>query len=540
MTNEDFLPAVKNLNVFWRFVQTPVALSALIAANYGALTQSDFLSPDILLPDLLQALPARYHHFKRLTFTFMIQRAFKSRTQHIIGLLKTAITGEEKEFTTGSIDKAIFMLSVPMILEMLMESLFAVVDVFFVGKLGVEAVATVGLTESMLTIIYSVGIGLSMGATALVARRTGEKDMDAASHAAMQAIYVVLVIAALVSLIGIFFAKDLLLLMGAAPEMVARNYRYTQIMLGSNLVIMMLFMINGIFRGAGDASIAMRSLWLANILNIILCPTLINGFGPIPAFGLTGAALATTIGRGSGVLYQVYHLYKGKGLIKIRPQHLKIDPPLMGSLLKIASGGTAQFLIASASWIFLIRILSHFGSDALAGYTIAIRVIVFAILPAWGMANAAATLVGQNLGAHQPERAERSVWRTAYFNMLFLAGVTVLFFVLAEPIVRIFNNDAEVVHYGTLCLRIVCLGYIFYAYGMVISQSFNGAGDTKTPTILNVFGFWMFQIPLAYVLAIVLEFGPIGVFSAISIAESAIAVAAILLFRRGKWKTVKV
>ncbi|WP_276131720.1 MATE family efflux transporter [Polluticoccus soli] len=469
----------------------------------------------------------------------MTERAQKSRALHIVGLLKTAVTGQEKEFTTGSIDKAIFMLSVPMILEMLMESLFAVVDVFFVGKLGVEAVATVGLTESMLTIIYSIGIGLSMGATALVARRTGEKNMNAASHAAMQAIYVVLVIALLISILGIFFAKDLLLLMGAAPEMVAKNYRYTQILLGSNFVIMLLFMINGIFRGAGDASIAMRSLWLANILNIILCPTLINGFGPIPALGLTGAALATTIGRGTGVLYQVYHLYIGKGIIKVKPQHLKLDPPIMGNLLKIASGGTAQFLIASASWIFLIRILSHFGSNALAGYTIAIRVIVFAILPAWGMANAAATLVGQNLGAQQPERAERSVWRTAYFNMLFLAGVTVLFFFLAEPIVRIFNNNEEVVSNGTLCLRIVCLGYIFYAYGMVISQSFNGAGDTRTPTILNVFGFWMFQIPLAYVLAIVMKLGPVGVFSAISIAESAIAIAAILIFRQGKWKSVK-
>ena len=470
----------------------------------------------------------------------MSQRVQQSRTINIIRLLKTAVTGEEKEFTTGSIDRAIFMLSVPMILEMIMESLFAVVDVFFVGKLGVDAVATVGLTESMLTIIYSIGIGLSMAATAMVARRTGEKDMDSAAHTAAQAIYVAFSLSLVISVAGIFYAADLLTLMGADEALVAKNYRYTQIMLASNVVIMMLFMINGIFRGAGDASIAMRSLWLANILNIILCPTLIYGFGPRPAMGLTGAALATTLGRGAGVYYQLYHLAKGKGLIKIARRHLGIDVPIMGSLFKIASGGTAQFLIASASWIFLIRILSHFGSDVLAGYTIAIRVIVFAILPAWGMANAAATLVGQNLGAQQPDRAEKSVWRAAYFNMLFLGAVTVIFFLLARNIISLFNDNAEVIENGTLCLKIVCLGYVFYAYGMVIAQSFNGAGDTKTPTILNVFGFWLFQIPLAYVLAITLGFGPIGVFSAISIAESCIAIAAIILFRRGRWKEVKV
>lgn len=470
----------------------------------------------------------------------MSQRVHTSRALNIIRLLKTAISGQEKEFTTGSIDRAIFMLSVPMILEMAMESLFAVVDVFFVGKLGVDAVATVGLTESMLTIIYSIGIGLSMAATAIVARRTGEKDMDGAAHAAMQAIYMAFAVSLVISISGIFFAKDLLLLMGAVPEVAEKNYHYTQILLGSNAVIMLLFMINGIFRGAGDASIAMRSLWLANILNIILCPTLINGIGPIPALGLKGAALATTIGRGTGVCYQLYHLYKGKGLIRIQAKHTGFDAGIMGSLLKIGMGSTAQFLITSASWIFLVRILSHFGSDALAGYTIAIRVIVFAILPAWGMANAAATLVGQNLGARQPERAERSAWRTAFFNMLFLAVVTVVFFLFAGGILRFFSTDAAVIKNGILCLRIVCLGYIFYAYGMVLSQSFNGAGDTRTPILLNIFGFWLLQIPLAYVLAMVLNWGPAGVFSAISIAESIIAIAAIIVFRRGKWKTVKI
>jgi putative MATE family efflux protein len=455
-------------------------------------------------------------------------------------LFKIAVSGAEKEFTTGSIRRAIFMLSIPMILEMVMESLFAVVDVFFVGKLGVDAVATVGLTESMLTIIYSIGIGLSMAATAVVARRVGEKNHDAAAHNGMQAIYLAVGISLVISCAGIFFAKDLLHLMGARQEMIDKNFRYTQLMLGSNFVIMLLFMINGVFRGAGDASIAMRSLWLANILNIILCPTLINGLGPIPAFGLTGAAMATTIGRGTGVLYQVYHLYKGKGIMHIRRKHMGLDLPIIANLIRIGSGGTAQFLIASASWIFLMRILSTFGSNALAGYTIAIRVIIFALLPAWGMANAAATLVGQNLGAQQPERAEQSVWKAAFYNAVFLGIVTVIFFLSAHYIISFFNKDIEVVYYGTLGLKIVCLGYIFYSYGMVISQSFNGAGDTRTPTILNFFGFWLLQIPLAYVMAIMLKIGPEGVFWAIAIAESCLAVAAIILFRKGKWKTVKV
>lgn len=463
-----------------------------------------------------------------------------SRYLNYIRLFKRAITGEEKEFTTGSINRAIFMLSIPMVLEMLMESLFAVVDVFFVGKLGVAAVATVGLTESVLTIIYSLGMGMSMAATAIVARRTGEKNPDGAAHAAMQAIYLSAVLSLLISLIGIFFAKDLLHVMGMEPQVIETNYHYTQIMLTSNFVIMLLFMINGIFRGAGDASIAMRSLWLANFLNIILCPTLIYGIGPIPALGLKGAALATTIGRGTGVCYQLYHLYKGKGLIRILRKHMSLDLPVISNIIRIGSGSTAQFLIASASWIFLVRILSHFGTNALAGYTVAIRIIVFAILPAWGMANAAATLVGQNLGAQQPDRAEASVWKAALYNMIFLGIVTILFFLGAKPLVSFFNTDPEVIKYGTLCLRIVCLGYIFYAYGMVIAQSFNGAGDTRTPTILNLVGFWLFQIPLAYLMAIVWHAGPAGVFWAISIAESCMAVAAIILFRRGKWKSVKV
>lgn len=470
----------------------------------------------------------------------MTQRVQSSRTFNLFKLFKEAITGVEQEYTSGSINRAIFMLSVPMILEMAMESLFAVVDVFFVSKLGVDAVATVGLTESMLTLIYSIAMGLGMGATAIVARRVGEKNPDGAAHSGMQAIYVGLFFSIIISLVGIFFAKDLLLLMGAETHVAENNYRYTQLLMGGNIVIMMLFLINGVFRGAGDATIAMRSLWIANALNIILCPILINGWGPIPAYGLTGAAMATTIGRGSGVIYQVYHLFKGKGMIKILRRHIGIDMPIIANIIKIASGGTAQFLIASASWVFLVRILSSFGSDALAGYTIGIRVIVFAILPAWGMANAAATLVGQNLGAKKPDRAEQSVWKTARYNMIFLVTIAIIFFTCAEWIIKLFTHDPAVVENGVHCLRLVSLGYAFYGYGMVVSQSFNGAGDTKTPTIINLFGFWAFQIPLAYVLAKVVNWGPSGVYAAISIAESAIAIVAILIFRRGKWKTIQV
>lgn len=470
----------------------------------------------------------------------MSQRAHSSRAINIFKLFREALSGSEQEYTSGSINRAIFMLSVPMILEMAMESVFAVVDVFFVSKLGVDAVATVGLTESMLTLIYSIAMGLGMGATAMVARRVGEKNIDGAAHAGMQALYAGFFFSIVISAIGIFFAKDLLHAMGGSDALVNSNYHYTQLLMGGNIVIMMLFLINGVFRGAGDATIAMRSLWIANILNIILCPTLINGIGPIPAFGLQGAAMATTIGRGVGVCYQLYHLFNGKGIIRILRKHMGIDLPVMGGLLKIASGGTAQFLIASASWIFLVRILSSFGSDALAGYTIGIRVIIFAIMPAWGMANAAATLVGQNLGAKQPERAEQSVWKTAFYNMVFLLSVAVIFFAGAEAIMRLFTQNEKVIDYGVLCLRFISVGYAFYGYGMVISQSFNGAGDTRTPTIINLFGFWAFQIPLAYVLAKVVNMGPSGVFIAIPVAESAIAIVAILIFRQGKWKTIQV
>jgi putative MATE family efflux protein len=458
-----------------------------------------------------------------------------------LALFRQAIKGDQQDYTSGSIDKAILLLSIPMILEMAMESLFAIVDVYFVSKLNDNnAVATIGLTESILTLIYSLAMGLSMGATAMVARRVGEKNIKAAEEAAAQALIVGIALSILITAVGVFFSTDLLRLMGASEELIEKNSGYTLWMLSGNITIMMLFLINGVFRGAGDASIAMRSLWLANTLNIALDPVFIFGFGPIPAFGVEGAAIATNIGRGVGVLYQLYHLRKGSGLIKLHVGNLLVQWSIIVRLIKVSAGGTGQFLIGSASWIFLVRIMSDFGSAALAGYTIAIRVIVFAILPAWGMANASATLVGQNLGAGHPDRAEKSVWRTAFFNMIFLGLITVLFFGLAGPILRLFTSDENVLVNGIQCLQIVSLGYIFYAYGMVINQSFNGAGDTRTPTIISLFGFWIFQIPLAYTLAKTLNIGAVGVYSAISIAESAMAVVGVLIFRQGKWKTIKI
>ena len=464
-----------------------------------------------------------------------------NKTKSFFRLFIQAIKGDTQDYTSGSIDKAILLLSIPMILEMSMESLFAVVDVYYVSQLhDNDAVATVGLTESVLTLIYSLAMGLSMGATAMVARRVGERDIKAARVAAMQAIYIGLGLSLLITVVGIFFSEDILRLMGASESLIENNSGYTRWMFTGNITIMLLFLINGVFRGAGNASIAMRALLLANGLNIILDPVFIFGFGPVPAYGVEGAAIATNIGRGTGILFQLYHLFRGKSLIKLHCGNSRILWDIIWRLIKVSAGGTGQFLIGSASWIFLVRILSDFGSTAVAGYTIAIRVIVFAILPAWGMANAAATLVGQNLGAGHPERAEKSVWRTAFFNMVFLALVTLVFFSMASYIIQLFTTDELVLKNGIQCLQIVSLGYIFYAYGMVVGQSFNGAGDTRTPTLISFFGFWIFQIPMAYALANWWGAGTTGVFSAIPIAESLMAVASILIFRQGKWKAVEI
>ncbi|HPF97023.1 MAG TPA: MATE family efflux transporter [Mangrovimonas sp.] len=468
--------------------------------------------------------------------TFSIKRFLKQLPKNF----KTAITGQEQEFTTGSIRRAIFMLSIPMILEMLMESIFALVDIFYVSRVSVNAVATIGLTESVITLVYAVAIGLSMAATAIVARRVGEKDLEGASQAAVQVILLGIVVSLLVSVIGVFYAKEILGLMGAEPDLISEGYGYTQVLIGGNVTIMLLFLINAIFRGAGNASIAMWTLVLSNGLNIVLDPIFIFGFGPIPEFGVQGAAIATTIGRGTAVLYQLYILFNGQGKVKIALKDLAVRINVMFNLIKVSLGGIGQFLIGTSSWVFLMRIMSEFGSEVLAGYTIAIRVMMFTLMPAWGMSNAAATLVGQNLGAQQPDRAEQSVWKTGKYNAMFMGLVSVFYLIFAKQIILLFNTQPEVVKYGALCLRVLASGYVFYAYGMVVIQSFNGAGDTKTPTYINFFCFWLFQLPLAYLVAVILDFGPTGVFLAITLAEVLIAVVGMIWFRKGRWKLVKV
>jgi putative MATE family efflux protein len=467
---------------------------------------------------------------------------FSTRISSFFRLLKQALTGsEQQDYTSISINKAIFLLSVPMVLEMSMEALFALSDAFWVSHLhDNDALATVGLTESVLTLVYSTAMGLGMGATALIARRVGEKDNASARVSAVQAILLGGALSILISIAGILFSGDILRVMGASESLIAHNIGYTRWMFIGNITIIMLFLINGVFRGAGDASIAMRSLIMSNVLNIVLGPIFIFGVGPVPAFGVEGAAIATTIGRGCGVLYQCYHLFFGRGLIRLSIRDFVVKWDIIIKLVKVSAGGTGQFLIASASWIFLVRILSTFGRDAVAGYTVAMRLIVFFILPAWGMANAAATLVGQNLGAGHPDRAEKSTWRAGLMNVIFLGFVTILFLLFSETFLSLVSDDAHVLSYGTQALQIVSLGYVFYAYGMVISQAFNGAGDTKTPILINFLGFWIFQVPLAFILAKVLDMGSPGVYAAISIAESAMAVAAIIIFRQGKWKLIKI
>ncbi len=451
-----------------------------------------------------------------------------------------AVRGEEQEYTSGSINKAIFMLSIPMILEMVMESLFAVVDIFFVGKVSVNAVATVGLTESVMTIIYSIAIGLSMATTAIVARRVGEKKYKRASDAAFQSIALASLVAITLGAAGFFFAEDILRLMGGSEELITEGKWYTKIMYAGNISILLLFLINAAFRGAGNASIAMRALWISNGLNLFLDPMLIFGIGPFPEMGVAGAAIATTIGRSIGVSYQLVMLIGGYSIIRITASNFVFRAKTVIEIIKISFGGVFQFLIESLSWMFLVRIISIFGASALAGYTVAFRIIVFTILPSWGMSNAAATLVGQNLGAGKPDRAESSVWKTALYNMIFLGLISVVFFIFAEQFVMIFNAEPEVIHYGTLSLKIVCLGYIFFAYGMVISQSFNGAGDTFTPLMINLVCFWVLQIPLAYYLSVYTDLEATGTLATIAICHSIHAVISVVIFRNGKWKTVKV
>jgi len=454
--------------------------------------------------------------------------------------LRDSLRGKAHDYTSGSIGRAILLLSIPMVLEMMMESLFGIVDIFFVGHLGKIATSTVALTESLLTMVFAVALGLSMATTATVARRIGEQNEEGAAIAAVQSIVLGLITSAIFGIAGVLFAPRLLALMGAEPAVVAAGQVYTAVMLGGCGVIFMLFLINAIFRGAGDPALAMRVLWIANAINIVLDPCLILGLGPFPKLGVTGAAISTTIGRGVGVALQFWYLSHGSGRIKIRRDLLKLDFPVIGRMLRIALNGMFQYLISTASWLALVRLMARFGTAALAGNTIAIRIVIFAILPSWGMSNAAATLVGQNLGAKRPDRAERSVWQTGLYNMMFLGGVALVFVLLAKTIVGIFTNDPAVVEYGATGLRIMSYGYIFYAWGMVLEQSFNGAGDTATPTRINLFCYWVLQIPLAYVLSTHTNMGPSGIFAAIPIAESVLAVVCLLAFRRGGWKNQKV
>lgn len=450
--------------------------------------------------------------------------------------VRDSLSGREHDYTQGSLNRAIALLAVPMVLELAMESLFAVVDIFFVGRLGSDAVATVGFTEAVLTLLYAMAVGLSMSTTAMVARRIGENDRPGAARAATQAIAVGLGVAIVLGVPGFLYGREVLRLMGASPETLETGSAYASIMLGSNAVILLLFLNNAIFRGAGDPVVAMRSLWLANGVNIMLDPCLIFGLGPFPEMGVTGAAAATVCGRGIGVVYQFVALHRGASRLRVDRAARRLDLAVMGRLLRISFGGIAQMLVATASWVALMRIMAPFGADAVAGYTIAIRIIVFAILPSWGLSNAAATLVGQNLGAGHPERAARAVWLAGVYNMAFLGLVALVFVAAAEPLVAIFNDDAAVLAVGAQGLRVISYGYVFYAWGMVMMQAFNGAGDTMTPTWANLVCFWGCQIPLAWTLARVADLGPLGIFWAVVLSETLLALVMIELFRRGRWK----
>jgi putative MATE family efflux protein len=447
-----------------------------------------------------------------------------------------AVSGTEQDFTEGKLSRAILLLSIPAVLEMVMESIFVIVDIYFVSRLGANAVATVGITESMVTIIYAISIGLGTATTSLVSRRIGEKNPDAASNSAFQAILTGIIISIIIGIPGAVFSKELLAMMGASPQIVESMSGYTRIMLGGNMVIMMLFIINASFRSAGDAAVAMKVLWLGNIINLILDPCFIFGLGPFPKLGVTGAAVATNIGRGSAVLFQFYLLFFGNKRISLSAKHMVVDFKLMAKLLRLSLGSIGQNLIGTTSWIALVRILSIFGSEVVAGYTIAIRIIGFTLLPSWGISNAASTLVGQNLGAKKPDRAERAVWVTGWVNMILLGMIGLVLFIFPGTFIGAFIKSENVIRSGVPGLRIISIGYIAYGLGMVLVNSFNGAGDTSTPLKINIFAFWIIEIPLAWILAIKAGFNEEGVYIAIVIAESIMTLIAWLVFRRGKWK----
>ena len=459
----------------------------------------------------------------------------ENRARGFWSSVREALKGTHQDYTIGSMNRSIFLLAIPMVLEMVLESLFAVVDVFWVGRLGANAVATVGLTESMMALVMAIGMGVAMSTTAMVARRIGEKDPEDAAIAAVQAIGLGLLISLGLGIPAGIFAPQLLHAMGASPEIVAGGSNYARIALGGCGAIIMLFLNNAIFRGAGDAAIAMRLLWVSNIINLILDPCLIFGLGPFPHLGVTGAALATFTGRSIGVLYQFYRLLQGTERIHVLVRHLRLNLRVMTRLLRVSMNGILQFGIAHVSWIGLVRIIAFFGPSAVAAYTIAIRIVIFFLLPSWGLSNAAATLVGQNLGAKRPDRAALAVWRTGFYNMIFLGLIGVFFFVFAAPVVRLFVDDPNVLPIAVAALRTLSCGNIGYAYGMVMLQAFNGAGDTLTPTIVNFFGFWVIELPLAWFLAVNLHLRAEGGFLSVVVAECAMAAAGIVLFRRGRW-----
>lgn len=458
----------------------------------------------------------------------------------IFSIIKESLSHKERDYTSGSIKKAIVLLSIPMVLEMLMEGLFAVVDAYWVSKISVNALATVGLTESVITLVYSVAIGLSAAATATVARRVGEKQPELAARAAMQATILAVLLAAVIGVFGYVFAEDILRIMGAEEELIAECSGYTKIMFGTNIVIMLIFLFNAIFRGAGNAAYAMYALWISNGINIVLDPLLIFGLGPIPAMGIEGAAIATVIGRGIGVAFQLVILLKGVGIVKLALRKIQVHWETMWKLIDIAIGGAFQYIIMSASWIFLMRIIAEFGAEVMAGYVTAIRIIIFTFMPIWGLGNAAATLVGQNLGAKKPERAEKSAWQTAHYAMLFLLIISILLVVTAPYTLPLFNPDPAVIEAGVMTLRIFCVSYVLFAYGLILSQSFNGAGDTKTPTLINFICFWLVEIPLGYFFALQLEWGLAGVCWAVVFAEVLMSFIFIALFKKGKWKMMEV
>ena len=464
-------------------------------------------------------------------------QAIPAKDTGVLASIREAIRGDaHRDFTQESIGRAITLLAIPMVLEASMESLFAIVDMFWVARLGSDAVATVGLTESVLTLLFAVAMGLSTATAAMVARRIGEKNNEGAADAAIQAILLGFVFAGVIGIAGAWFAPDVLRLMGASESIIRTGSGYTRAVYGSSAAVMLLFLINGVFRGAGDAALAMRVLWIANVINILLNPLLIFGIGPFPRLGVLGSGIGTAIGRSSGVLIQFWALTQGKSRVRVHLKHLRVHAEVMRTLVKISTGGIFQYFVGVASWIGLVRMAASFGSAAVAAYTLAIRIVIFALLPSWGMANAAATLVGQNLGAKRPDRAEQSVWRAGIYNMVFLGLVALTFIAFARPLISIFTGDSGVVPLAAQGLRLISYGYIFYAWGMVMVSSFNGSGDTYTPTVLNVVCYWLLRIPLAWILGFKTGMGPAGIFWSIPIADSVLAIVGVILFRQGKWK----